>query len=137
MRMMTTLVLSATLASAAIAGSASTKPGLPREADINNGLLAVAAADKIRRECDSISGRFWRARSYLNGLKDLASERGYTDDEIDAYINDDAEQDKMRAKRNAYFKSKGASNLDPDSLCVLGREEIRKNSQIGSLLRAK
>ena len=137
MRMMTTLVLSATIASAAIAGSASTKPGLPGETDINNGLLAVAAADKIRRECDSISARFFRARSYLNGLKELASERGYTESEIDAYINNDAEQDKMRAKRNAYFKSKGASNLDPDSLCVLGREEIRKNSQIGSLLRAK
>ena len=130
MRMMTTLVLSATLASAAIAGSASTKPGLPREGDINNGLLAVAAADKIRRECDSISARFWRARSYLNGLKDMASQRGYTEHEIDTYINDDAEQDKMRVKRNAYFKSKGASNLDPDSLCVLGRDETRKNSQI-------
>lgn len=137
MRMMTTLVLSAALTSAALAGSASPKPGLPQETDINNGLLAVAAADKIRRECHSISARFWRARSYLNGLKDIASERGYTDDEIDAYINDDEEQDKMRAKRNAYFKSKGASNLDPESLCVLGREEIRKNSQIGSLLRAK
>jgi len=73
----------------------------------------------------------------VNDLKDLALERGYTEDEIDAYVNDDAEQDKMRVKRNAYFKSKGASNLDPDSLCVLGREEIRKNSRIGSLLKAK
>ncbi|WP_306154949.1 DUF5333 domain-containing protein [Roseovarius sp. MMSF_3281] len=137
MRMMTTLVLSATLASAAMAGSASTKPGLQNETDINSGLLAVAAADKIRRACDSIYGRFFRARGYVNDLKDLALERGYTEAEIDAYVNNDAEQDKMRAKRNAYFKSKGASNLDPESLCVLGREEIRKNSQIGSLLRAK
>ena len=137
MRMMTTFVLSAALSSAAMAGSASIKPGLPQETDINNGLLAVAAADKIRRACSSISGRFFRARGYVNDLKDLALERGYTEDEIDAYVNDDAEQDKMRVKRNAYFKSKGASNLNPDSLCVLGREEIRKNSRIGSLLKAK
>jgi uncharacterized membrane protein len=135
--MMTPLVLSAALASMAMAGSASTKSGLPNETDINTGLLAVAAADKIRRSCDSISGRFFRARGYVNDLKDLALERGYSEAEIDAYVNDDAEQDKMRAKRNAYFKSKGASNLDPASLCVLGREEIRMNSRIGLLLRAK
>ena len=137
MRMMTTLVLSAALASAAMAGSASTKPGLPNETDINNGLLAVAAADKIRRACDSISGRFFKARGYVDDLKELALERGYSEAEIDAYVNNDVEQQKMRSKRNAYFESKGASNLDPESLCVLGREEIRKNSQIGSLLRAK
>jgi uncharacterized membrane protein len=135
--MMTTIVLSVALAGAAVAGSASTKPGLPQENDINSGLLAVAVADKIRRECKSISGRFFRARAYMNGLKDIATERGYTKSEINAYVNDDAEQDRMRAKRNAYFKSKGASNLDPQSLCVLGREEIRRNSQIGSLLKAK
>jgi uncharacterized membrane protein len=135
--MMTTFVLTVVLAGGAMAENVSAKPGLPNETDINHGLLAVAAADKIRRACDSISGRFFRARGYVNDLKDLALERGYSEDEINAYVNDDAEQDKMRAKRNDYFKSRGASNLDPDSLCVLGREEIRKNSQIGSLLRAK
>ncbi|WP_113912606.1 DUF5333 domain-containing protein [Roseovarius dicentrarchi] len=110
---------------------------LAAEKDINAGLLAVAAADKIRRECGDLSGRFWAARSYVNQLKGLAAERGYTAAQIDAYVNDSAEQAKMRATRNAYFKSKGASNLDAASLCRLGQEEIKNRSRIGSFLKAK
>ncbi len=110
---------------------------LASEKDINAGLLAVAAADKIRRECSDFSGRFWAARSYVNQLKGMASERGYTEAQIDAYVNDSAEQAKMRERRNAYFKSKGASNLDAASLCRLGREEIKNRSRIGSFLKAK
>lgn len=111
--------------------------GLAGEKDINNGLLAAAVAEKIQRECDSIGGRLIRARSYANALKAKARDRGYSDAEIESYVRDDAEKAKMRAKRNAYFKSKGASNLDPDSLCVLGKAEIAAGSQIGQLLRAK
>ncbi|SRR6056297_691293 len=136
MRMITTAVLSFALAAGSVAG-ASAKVGLPNEKDINAGLLAVAAADKIRRECNSISGRFFRARSYVNGLKSMARDRGYTENEIDAYVNDKSHQRAMRERRNAFFKSRGASNLDAQSLCVLGRAEISKKSVIGSLLKAK
>ncbi|PVA11869.1 hypothetical protein DC366_02735 [Pelagivirga sediminicola] len=127
-----------TLLALSIAGSASAaRADLAAEADINAGLLAVAAADKIRRECGDLSGRFWAARSYVNQLKGMATQRGYTDAQIDAYVNDSAEQAKMRERRNAYFKSKGASNLDAASLCRLGREEIKNRSRIGSFLKAK
>ena len=57
--------------------------------------------------------------------------------EIEAYINDDVEKAEMRERRNAFFKARGASNLDPESLCTLGRAEIARNSQIGYLLREK
>lgn len=134
MRRMTIFALAATLAGG-LSGPAAAQ--LAQEADINAGLMAVAAADKIRRECDGISGRLWVARSYMNALKDMARERGYSDAEIDAYVNDKAEKAKMRDMRNAYFKSKGASNLDPESLCTLGRAEIAGQTQIGSFLKAK
>ena len=136
MRLIKTALLGLTLAGATMA-SASAQPGLAKEKDINAGLLVVAVADKIRRECDSISARFFTARSYAQSLKDMASARGYSEAEIDSYINNDANQAAMRERRNAYFKSKGASNLDAQSLCVLGRAEISKKSQIGSLLKAK
>ncbi|SEK99299.1 DUF5333 domain-containing protein [Roseovarius nanhaiticus] len=133
MRIVTTTIL----ALAVSAGASSAQAGLADERDINAGLLAVAAADKIRRECGDLSGKFWAARSYVNQLKGMASERGYTEAEIDAYVNDDAEQAKMRERRNAYFKSKGASNLDAASLCRLGQDEIKNRSRIGSFLKAK
>ncbi|MFY9237353.1 MAG: DUF5333 domain-containing protein [Roseovarius sp.] len=134
MRKMTTLALAATLAGG-IGGAAAAD--LSKESDINAGLMAVAAADKIRRECSAISGRLWVARSYVNTLTDMARDRGYSEAEIDAYVNDKAEKAKMRERRNAYFKSKGASNLDPESLCTLGRAEIAGQTQIGAFLKAK
>jgi hypothetical protein len=133
MRLILTTLIALSLGGMAIAAPNS----LAEEGDINAGLLAIASADKIRRACGDISPRFWRARSYVNQLKDMARARGYSEAEIDAYINDDTEQDKMRARRNAYFESKGASNLDADSLCRLGRDEIKNRSRIGSFLKAK
>jgi len=130
--------VSSILLSAVIAVSAgSAQAGLESEKDINDGLLVIAAADKIRRACDSIGGRLFTARSYANQIKDMASERGYSDAEIEAYINNKQEKAKMRERRNAYFQSKGASNLDAQSLCVLGRDEIARGTQIGRLLKAK
>lgn len=137
MNLIPTLALSVVLTTSAALAQANTLPGLQQEEDINRGLLVVAVADKIRRECDSIGGRLFTARSYANALKDMASERGYSDDEIDAYINDKQNKAAMRERRNAYYEKHGASNLDPNSLCVLGRSEINKNSQIGRLLKAK
>ena len=137
MQLMKVLTLSVAVAATAASAGAKVKPGLPGEEDINAGLLVVAVADKIRRECSDISARFLTARSYVSSLKEMASERGYTDSEIEAYINDDLENEKMRMRRNAFFESRGASNLDPASLCALGQAEIQKQSQIGLLLRTK
>ncbi len=136
MRVISTILATAVL-SFAYPMLAHAKPGMAHEGDINAGLLTAAIAEKIQRECDSIGGRLIRGQAYLNALKDMAVERGYSDAEIETYINDDVEKAKMRERRNAYFQSQGASNLDPDSLCVLGHQEITKNSQIGRLLRAK
>lgn len=134
MRMLTPAILALALSAASAADA---RADLADEADINAGLLVVAAADKIRRACDDISARFFTARAYAQQLKSMAEDRGYSEAEIDAYINDSNNKAMMRERRNAYFKSKGASNLDHASLCRLGREEIRKKTRIGSLLREK
>ncbi len=135
MRMISTLILSLALIGNSVGASA--QSGLYQEKDINDGLLVIAVADKIRRGCDRISARIFRARSYATNLKELAASRGYSDAEIDEYIENDENEAKMRARRNAYFKARGASNLDPESLCVLGQAEIQKQSQIGVLLRLR
>ncbi len=133
MRLILTTLIALSLGGMANAARAD----LAAEQDINAGLLAIAAANKIRRECGDLSGKYWAARSYVTQLKEMATSRGYTEAQIDAYVNDDTEKAKMRERRNAYFKSKGASNLDAASLCRLGREEIKNRSRIGSFLKAK
>lgn len=110
---------------------------LRQEADINNALLVISVADKIRRSCDSIGANFFKARSLIKNLTELAIERGYSEEEIKNYIYDKSNRAEMRGMRNEYFQSKGASNLDAESLCVLGRTEIASSSQIGRLLRLR
>ncbi len=131
--MTTALTLGAVLAS----GTAMAKPSLRDVAGIEDGLFAVSVADKIRRECDTISGRFIKARSVLLGLYETAREQGYSDDEIDAYVNAKSEKNRMRAKRDKYLAGQGVVKSDPTTYCAAGRAEIRKSSQIGALLRAR
>lgn len=117
--------------------SASTGGGLRSEADINDGLLVLAVADKIRRDCNRIRARFFRADRYVNKLKSQALARGYSRAEIAAYIGDDAAEAKLRARRDAWLEARGTSVADPASLCALGVLEIVQGSPIGRLLKAK
>lgn len=127
------ICLTATIALSAVPAQA----GLKQENDINQGLLVIAVADKIRRACDGIGAKIFTAQRYVTALKNLASERGYSDDEINDYINNKSNKAEMRERRNNYFQARGASNLDAESLCVLGKTEIANGSQIGNLLRVK
>ena len=135
MRMIMTIALSLSLISTSL--SAAAQSGLYDEKEINERLLVIAVGDKIRRACSSISARYFAAHAYAQGTKDLAMSRGYSEAEINDYIENKANKAEMRERRNAYFAARGASNLDAQSLCVLGRAEIQKQSQIGTLLRAK
>jgi hypothetical protein len=134
MRLILALVIGiATTASVAEARAQS----LASEDDINTGLFNVAVADRIRKKCDDISPRYFTALGYLQSLKNEALKRGYSDTEIDRYINDDAERGKMEERRNAYIRASGADPKDRASLCRLGRQEIARQSQIGQLLKAR
>ena len=113
------------------------KPSLQSIEPVEAGLFTVAVADKIRRECGEISGRFLKARSVLSGLYDEARARGYSDAEIETYVTSDTQKSRMRAKRDAYLAGQGVVKSDPASYCAAGRAEIKKSSQIGALLRAR
>ena len=97
----------------------------------------LSVANKIRRECDDIAGRLLKARGMMQDLYNHARKKGYSDDEIKAYMNADAEKSRMRSKRDAYLKAKGVVKSQPETYCAAGRAEIKQSSQIGALLRAK
>ncbi len=128
----------------ALAAALSTAPSisaannaLQSVAAVEDGLFAVSVADKIRRECDSLSGRFFKARRTLKDLHDTARAEGFSDADIDAYVNSDAQKSRMRAKRDAYLAAQGVVKSAPATYCAAGQAEIRKSSQIGALLRAR
>ena len=116
---------------------AASAASLSQETDINDALFEIAVANEIRKECDSISPRIFTAIGRMNDLKAEARQRGYSDAEIDAYVNDKAEKRKMRARRNDYIRAQGAIPDDGPSLCALGQTEIAKQSPIGALLKAR
>ena len=133
----TAIVTSAILAIVLSVTSVAAKPPLRDVPAIDNALLDLGIADRIRKECPSISARLLKAVGYVRNLEKQAKAMGYTKAEIEAYTDSDAEKARMRAKGAAFFKAKGVDTSDPQSYCALGNAEIQKGSRIGSLLRAK
>ena len=111
------------------------KPHLRDVAAIDDALLAVGLADEIRKECDNISPRMFKALRFVNGLRDKARNMGYTDAEIDAYRKSDVEKSRLKAEGKAYLAANGVIAGQPETYCALGRAEIEKSSQIGALLK--
>lgn len=116
-------------------GSAMAKPPLRDVAEIDNGLMAVAIADAIRKSCDNINARLIRAYTELNRLKGLAGDLGYTEDEVEAYVTSKAEKARMKDKAEEFLQSNGVRADDIPALCRFGQEQIQAQSQIGQLLR--
>ncbi|SDW19988.1 hypothetical protein SAMN05444358_101197 [Ruegeria halocynthiae] len=115
---------------------AEAKPPLRDVKEIDNELYYIAIANEISKHCPSISGRRLKAIGVIWGLKSKANNLGYSDTEIRAYVDSDAEKDRMRAKGKDYLAQNGVSYDNPESFCTLGRKEIERNSAIGVYLRA-
>lgn len=117
-----------------LATSALANPPLREVKSINDGLLAVGLADEIRKNCDSISGRLIKGVSRLRSIHKSAVSMGYSKTEIETFVDSRAEKNRLKARGRAYLKANGASLNDSASMCALGREEIAKNTAIGTLL---
>lgn len=119
------------------APSAEAKPPLRDVAEIDDALLDLGIADQIRKNCPDISARMIKAVFFVRKLQSRARELGYSDAEIEAYTDSDAEKNRMRKRGAAFFAAKGVDTSKPESYCALGRSEIEKSSRIGSLLKAR
>jgi hypothetical protein len=120
-----------------LATAAMARPALRDVPQIDNGLLYIGLADQIRKNCPAISARFFKALMAVRALEAQARDMGYSTEEIRAFMDSDVEKARMRARGEAYLKAHGVTSEDPQSYCALGRAEIEKSSQIGTLLRAK
>ena len=124
-------------AGGAWANAAQALPPLRSVAQIDDGLMAVALADEIRKTCDDIAPRMVRAYFYLNSLEQKAQNLGYSRDEIKRHVKSPEEKARMRKKAQNYVRAQGLNPANTADLCILGRQEIAKGSQIGALLRVK
>ena len=107
------------------------------DAAIWRGLFALAVADEIRNNCESIEARTIRATSFVLGLYNRARDYGYSRSEIRAFQTADSTEVRMRAEVGAYFAQNGVREGVSETYCALGQSEIAAGTQAGDLLSAR
>ena len=131
------VLFSVTLLLGLPAGAAAAKPPLREVPEIADGIFNIVVANEIRRKCDDIGGRLLKGIARIHRLKARANALGYSDREIRALLDSEAEKARMIERGRAYMAKVGLDYDTPGDLCRLGRLEIKNNSAIGALLRAK
>lgn len=129
------LLVTASVAIVAFSASLSAKPALKDVEYVSEGIISVGIAYEISQQCDSIRARTFRGISFLNGLKAHARSLGYSDQEIDAYVDDREEKNRLEAIARARLSDMGARAGNAATYCSVGRAEIASGTAIGRLLR--
>ena len=129
-------ILAAMLCSLAVSAAANETP-INQNQRVMDGFYTIGTADIIRTTCPRIDARMVRALMYLGSLERYAKDQGYTDDEIDAFLDDDIEEDRLRARIVTDLAARGVPAGDVEAHCRVGLEEIAADSPVGRLLRSK
>lgn len=103
---------------------------------INETLLQGFIGDQIANNCPTIDARTMRALGELNSLRIYAIDKGYTSDEIRAFIRSDEEKAKGKAKAAEWLKERGAEPGNADAYCAVGEAAIAADSLLGQLLKS-
>ena len=110
---------------------------LSDEADLNAGLRVIAAGNFIRKACPEIEARRVRGLAYIRSLAVEARSRGYADDTIRAYVEDDAAKDVVKGRAMDYLVGRGLGDGSAEDYCRVGRAEIAAGTPVGALLRVR
>ncbi|MBM2576198.1 DUF5333 domain-containing protein [Jannaschia sp. Os4] len=126
--------IAAAFLAAALAAPLPAAADLGDEPNVVEPLIAIGIAYEISKRCDSISARRVRGVTQLMSIRGRASDLGYSKSEIDAWIDDDAEKDRLEAVARERLAAMGAPEGNEAAHCEVGRAEIAKDSYIGSFL---
>ncbi|WP_265500959.1 DUF5333 domain-containing protein [Paracoccus beibuensis] len=110
---------------------------LSQNAYVNDRLVQARVADLVRRGCPSIDARIIRAFSEARKLKRYALDQGYSEAQIDAFLDSRDDRRRIYATADRYMVERGVVNGQPETFCRLGRDEIARQTVAGSLLSAR
>lgn len=131
-------LIATTLATATLAATpALALEPLSQEKYINDRLIAARIADRIRRECKSYDARMVYAWGQARALKKYARGKGYSDSQIDSFLDSKDEKKRIYAVAEDYLKRKGAKKGDAASFCAIGAQEAANKSYIATFLVKK
>jgi uncharacterized membrane protein len=129
------LFVAVLVAATGFIGSLSAQSALKDVQRVRDGIIHVGMAYEISRKCGSLRPRKFRGISFLQSLKNYAHELGYSDAEVDAYINDDAEEDRLEAIARQQLAHLGVVEGNEATYCAVGLSQISGNTRVGWLLR--
>ena len=131
------IVAAMAVAASLITGPAAALEPLSSEAYVNDRLVQARVADMLRRGCPTIDARLIRAFSEARALKRYALDKGYSDDQIEAFLDSKEDRKRIYAAADRYMVENGVVNGQPETFCRLGRDEIARQTVAGSLLSAR
>ena len=120
-----TLSLSATLAMA--------NPGNVER--VTEGLITAGMAIELDDNCGDVRVRLLRGINFLQGLKSHLKDLGYSGRDIDAYIDNDAEKDRLEIIARQRLNDLGVRTNDASTYSTVAKGQIAQATQVGQLLR--
>jgi hypothetical protein len=129
------LVSAIALACVITASAASAQTALKDVAYVRDGIVHVGMAYELSERCDGLRARLFRGLGFLQSLKRHASDLGYSDEEIDDYVNDRDEKKRLEAIARTQLIALGVVEGEEASYCAVGRAQIAANTRVGWLLR--
>ncbi|WP_207100604.1 DUF5333 domain-containing protein [Paracoccus shandongensis] len=131
------LARAALLALSLAAAPALALPPLSQERHINDSLVQARVADVLRKGCPTLDARIIRAFGEARKLKRYALDQGYSEAQIDAFLDSKEERRRIYAEADRYMTANGVVSGQPETFCRLGRQEIERKTIAGSLLVAR
>ena len=106
-----------------------------QDPELERGLRLVAQGHFVRKYCDSVSPRVFRAYGLLNSLKSRAEELGYSEEEMEAYVDDPTEKARVEGLAKLDLEAMGAVFGQPDTFCDVAKTQIAAGRGFGWYFR--
>lgn len=117
------------------AGNLSAQSALKDVTHVREGLIAVGMAVELSDECSSLKPRTLRGINFLRSLQNHASDLGFSQAQIDAYVDDKNEKQRLEGVARARLADLGVVAGQESTYCTVGRAQISQGTQVGRLLR--
>ena len=102
---------------------------------VTEGLIAAGMAIELGDNCTGVSVRLLRGLNFLQGLKSHMQSLGYSNAEIDAYIDNRSEKARLETIARQRLNALGVRTDDASSYCTVARGQIELGTQVGQFLR--
>lgn len=102
---------------------------------VTEGLIATGMAYELSEKCSNVNSRVFRGLIFLLGLKSFLQDIGYSRSEIDAFVVDRSEKDRLEAIAHKRLASLGVLTNDAATYCAVALKQIEEDTPVGRLLR--